>query len=95
MSEIPARIGVTELLESRDEWQERAERAERELKILREVYARGCDCSPEDACRFARERDDEREKVEALVWFYLGNDEGETLDNILSAHRRRKDGRDE
>jgi hypothetical protein len=46
----------------------RAERAEADLRILREVRAPGtCQCSDEDACRFVCERDEAREKNANLL----------------------------
>jgi hypothetical protein len=40
--------------------------AEAEVERLREMRQRGCDCNDEDACRFARERDEARAEVERL-----------------------------
>jgi hypothetical protein len=37
-------------------WKNRAEKAEAERDAMVAVNSRGCDCSTEDACRFARER---------------------------------------
>lgn len=37
-----------------------------EVQRLQELRQRGCDCSDEDACRFARERDEARAEVERL-----------------------------
>jgi len=37
-----------------------------EVTRLKEIHQRGCDCSPDDACRFARERDEARAKAKEL-----------------------------
>lgn len=52
-------------LQSRN-WQERAEAAEAEVERLREVHIRCCECSPDEACQFARERDESRAEVVRL-----------------------------
>lgn len=45
----------------------RAETAEADLRILREVRAPGtCQCSDDEACRFVRERDELREEINRL-----------------------------
>lgn len=45
---------------------DRIERLERELAAVTEMRQHGCDCSDEDACRYARERDAARAENEAL-----------------------------
>lgn len=37
-----------------------------DMERLKEIRQRGCDCNDEDACRFARERDEARAEVERL-----------------------------
>jgi hypothetical protein len=38
-----------------------------EVERLREIHRRGCECSTDDACQFARERDEARAEVERLT----------------------------
>lgn len=46
---------------------ETVERLLAEVERLREIGQHGCDCSTDDACLFARQRDEARKEVERLL----------------------------
>lgn len=49
----------------------RMEELREELERQRTIWLKGCDCAPEQACAFARERDDLRSLVRSLFQDYL------------------------
>lgn len=51
--------------------EKKAMSADAEVARLTELRQKGCDCNDEDACRFARERDEARAEVERLRWALL------------------------
>ena len=47
-------------------YREQLEDALAENKCMKEIWLKGCDCGPEDACKFARERDAALAKIGRL-----------------------------